>query len=594
MPDRYQAASASTFPLRLAEALRRTFAAGYTAADLRHDFLAGIVVGIVALPLSMALAVASGVAPQHGLYTAIVAGGLIALLGGSRVQVSGPTAAFVVILAPISARFGLGGLAVATLLAGLLLVLMGAIRLGSLIQFVPYPVTTGFTAGIAVVIATLQLKDFLGLSVPRMPETYVEKVAALARAFPSLRWPDLATGAFTLALLLFWPRVTRKVPAPLVALGLGAAAAALATRFLPGFQVATIESRFQYTVGGVVHAGVPQLPPLPLLPWNLADGSGHPLTFSFSLLRELAPPAFAIAMLGAIESLLSATVADGMTGGSHDPDAELVALGIGNLVGPFFGGIPATGAIARTATNIRSGGRSPLAAVFHSLFVLLSVLAIAPLLGYLPMASLAALLLLVAWNMSEARHFAHALKVAPRSDVVVLLVCFGLTVIFDMVIAVSVGIVLAALLFMRRMAEVSGVKLGEETHPILSEGLPEDVLVYEVAGPLFFGAAQKAMSAVQRVAPGVSVVILDLSSVPAIDATGLVSLESAVERLSHAHVYVILAGVQRQPARALTRSGLRRKRDRLAICHSFEAAVAVARRRSRVALRVGKVPVSAL
>ena len=580
MPDRYQAAAAATFPLRLAEALRRTFAAGYTAADLRHDFLAGIVVGIVALPLSMALAVASGVAPQHGLYTAIVAGGLIALLGGSRVQVSGPTAAFVVILAPISARFGLGGLAVATLLAGLLLVLMGAIRLGSLIQFVPYPVTTGFTAGIAVVIATLQLKDFLGLSVPRMPETYLEKVAALARALPTLRWPDLATGALTLALLLLWPRVTRKVPAPLVALALGAAAAALATHFVPGFQVATIESRFQYTVGGVVHSGVPQLPPLPLLPWNLPDGSGHPLTLSFSLLRELAPPAFAIAMLGAIESLLSATVADGMTGGSHDPDAELVALGIGNLVGPFFGGIPATGAIARTATNIRSGGRSPLAAAFHSLFVLLSVLAIAPLLGYLPMASLAALLLLVAWNMSEARHFLHALKVAPRSDVIVLLTCFGLTVIFDMVVAVSVGIVLAALLFMRRMAEVSGVKLSEETHPLLSEGLPENVLVYEVAGPLFFGAAQKAMSALQRVAPGVSVVILDLSSVPAIDATGLVSLESAVERLSHAHVYVILAGVQNQPARALARSGLRRKRDRLAICRGFDAAVAVARRRA--------------
>ncbi|HTQ81622.1 MAG TPA: C4-dicarboxylic acid transporter DauA [Thermoanaerobaculia bacterium] len=583
MPHRYQGDSpASTFPLKLAEALRRSLAAGYTAADLRRDALAGIVVGIVALPLSMALAVASGVAPQHGLYTAIVAGGLVALLGGSRVQVSGPTAAFVVILAPISARFGLGGLAIATLLAGGLLILMGAIRLGSLIQFVPYPVTTGFTAGIAVVIATLQLKDFLGLSVAKMPETYAEKVLALGRALPSWRGPDCAIGLFTLAVLLLWPRVTGKVPAPLVALTLAASVAALAAHLFPGFRLATIDSRFQYDAGaGVLRGGIPRLPPLPGWPWRLPDASGHPLVLSFDLLRELVPPAFAIAMLGAIESLLSAVVADGMTGGSHDPDAELVALGIGNVVGPFFGGIPATGAIARTATNIRSGARSPFAAAFHALFVLAAVLALAPLLGYLPMASLAALLLLVAWNMSEARHFLHAVKVAPRSDVVVLLVCFGLTVLFDMVIAVAVGIVLAALLFMRRMAEVSGVKLVEETHPILTAGLPPDVLVYEVAGPLFFGAAQKAMAALKRGMPGVRVVILDLSSVPAIDVTGLVSLESAVDHLAARGVYVILAGVQNQPARALARSGLRRQRDRLAICRALETAAVLARRRSR-------------
>jgi sulfate permease, SulP family len=586
MPHRYEVpAPARTFPLKLAEALRRSLAAGYSGADLRRDALAGIVVGIVALPLSMALAVASGVAPQHGLYTAIVCGGLIALLGGSRVQVSGPTAAFVVILAPISARFGLGGLAVATLLAGVLLVGMGAIRLGSLIQFVPYPVTTGFTAGIAVVIATLQLKDFLGLTVPRMPDAYVEKALALGRALPTWHGPDFAVGAFTLAVLLLWPRVTGRVPAPLVALGLAAAAAALAAHAIPGFAVATIDSRFHYDAGGgLLRSGVPRLPPLPGWPWRLPDAQGHPLVLSFDLLRALAPPAFAIAMLGAIESLLSAVVADGMIGGSHDPDAELVAQGIGNMVGPFFGAIPATGAIARTATNVRSGARSPLAAAFHALFVLASVLALAPLLGYLPMASLAALLLLVAWNMSEARHFLHAVRVAPRSDVVVLLVCFGLTVLFDMVIAVSVGIVLAALLFMRRMAEVSGVKIVEETHPILS-GLPSDVLVYEVAGPLFFGAAQKAMSALKRGMPGIKVVILDLSSVPAVDVTGLVSLESAVDRLEAQGVYVILAGVQKQPARALARSGLRRQRDRLAICRALDTAAVLARRRSAGAAR---------
>jgi sulfate permease, SulP family len=584
--NRYQDQSA-TSPLRPAAALRDVLAEGYGRKDLRADVLAGIVVGIVALPLSMALAVASGVAPQHGLYTAIVAGCAVALLGGSRVQVSGPTAAFVVILAPISARFGLGGLALATLMAGLLLVLMGVARLGRLIQFVPYPVTTGFTTGIAVVIATLQLKDFLGLQAGELPETFAGKVAALARALPTVRWPDLAVGALTLGLLLLWPRLTRKVPSPLVALAAAAVAAAVATRWLPGFEVATINSRFQSVIDGVVRAGIPQLPPLPGLPWRLPGPDGQPLALSFGLLRELTPPAFAIAMLGAIESLLSAVVADGLTSGSHDPDSELLAQGIGNVVAPFFGGISATGAIARTATNIRAGARSPLAAVFHALFVLLAVLALAPLLGYLPMAALAALLLLVAWNMSEVRHFAHTVRVAPRSDVLVLLTCFGLTVLFDMVVAVSVGVVLAALLFMRRMAEVSGVRLIGETHPIASEGLPRDVLVYEVAGPLFFGAAQKAMGALHRSASGVKVVILDLSAVPAIDATGLVNLESAIDRLHAGGAFTVIAGVQPQPARALARSGLRERRDRVSICRTLETAVRIARRRSAGDLLIG-------
>jgi SulP family sulfate permease len=580
MPRRYQDPSTAS-PLRLGAALQAAWRDGYGGRELRADLLAGIVVGVVALPLSMALAVASGVAPQHGLYTAIVAGGAIALLGGSRVQVSGPTAAFVVILAPISARFGLGGLAVATLMAGLLLLLMGAVRLGSLIQFVPYPVTTGFTAGIAVVIATLQLKDFLGLSPGPLPEEYVGKVAALARALPTLRWSDLAIGLLTLALLLLWPRVTRKVPSPLVALAAGGVAAALAGLWIPGFEVATIASRFQYTLDGIVHAGIPRLPPLPVLPWSLPGADGQPLVLTFSLLRELAPAAFAIAMLGAIESLLSAVVADGLTGGAHDPDSELLAQGVGNVLGPFFGGIPATGAIARTATNVRSGARSPLAGVFHALFVLFAMLAFAPLLGYLPMASLAALLLLVAWNMSELRHVVHTVRAAPRSDVLVLLTCFGLTVLFDMVVAVTVGVVLAALLFMRRMAEVSGTRLLGETHPLANQGLPDDVLVYEVAGPLFFGAAQKAMGALHRAVPGVSVVLLDLSAVPAIDATGLVNLESTIERLHAAGTFTVLAGVQRQPARALARSGLRERRDRVALCRTLETGAEIARRHSR-------------
>ncbi len=577
MPRRYEAPPGTvvpSLPLKLGTALLARLHQGYSRADLRADLLAGIVVGIVALPLSMALAVASGVAPQHGLYTAVVAGSAVAALGGSMVQVSGPTAAFVVLLAPVSARFGLGGLILATLMAGVLLVAMGAGRLGSLIQFVPYPVTTGFTAGIAVVIATLQLKDFLGLTVANMPETYLEKVAALARALPTLRWQDLGIGLFTLAILILWPRVTRKVPGPLIALALGGVLAHLLTLWVPGFQVATIHSRFV--------DGIPQLPPQPVIPWHLPGPDGHPIGLSFALVRALIPSAFAIAMLGAIESLLSAVVADGMTGGSHDPDAELVAQGVGNLVAPFFGGIAATGALARTATNVRSGARSPLAAIFHSGFVLLAVLLFAPVLNYLPMASLAALLLIVAWNMSEVKHFAHAMRVAPRSDVVVLLTCFGLTVIFDMVVSVTAGVLLAALLFMRRMAEVSNVRLVDQ-HPIATQGLPKDVLIYEVAGPLFFGAAQKAMSALQRVPTGVSVVLLDLSSVPAMDGTGLVSLESAVARLHQLGMFVVLGGVQGQPLRVLARSGIREHRDRIAVHRTMERAVATAIGHSRAA-----------
>jgi SulP family sulfate permease len=362
-----------------------------------------------------------------------------------------------------------------------------------------------------------------------------------------------------------------KVPGPLVALGLAGLAAALLPHFLPDFSVATIHSRFK--------DGIPQLPPLPVLPWHLPGADGQPLGLSFALIRELVPSAFAIAMLGAIESLLSAVVADGMTGGSHDPDAELVAQGIGNIVAPFFGGIAATGALARTATNVRSGARSPLASVFHSLFVLLAVVILAPVLNYLPMASLAALLLVVAWNMSEAKHFAHAVRVAPRSDVVVLLTCFGLTVVFDMVLSVTVGVMLAALLFMRRMAEVSDMRLVSQ-HPIAKEGMPKDVLIYEVAGPLFFGAAQKAMSALQRVPTGIKVVVLDVASVPAIDATGLVSLESAVARLHQLGMFVVVGGVQPQPFRALARSGIGERRDQIAIYGSMEKALQVARERS--------------
>ena len=563
---------------RVAVALRRSLAAGYGAADLRADLFAGLVVGVVALPLSMALAIASGVPPQQGLATAVVAGLAIALLGGSKVQVSGPTAAFVVILAPIAGRYGLGGLCVATLLAGLLLAAMGLARFGRLVEFVPYPVTTGFTAGIAIVIGLMQLRDFLGLELNALPEAFPERVVALVRALPTARWPEIAVGLVTLAVLLLWPRWSRRVPAPLVALTAGAAVGWALGALAPGDGVATLASRFHYLADGVERAGIPRVPPLPLLPWRLPGADGAPLDLSLDLVRALIPSAFAIAMLGAIESLLSAVVADGMTGKKHDPDAELLAQGIGNVLVPFFGGIPATGAIARTATNVRAGARSPLAAAFHALVVLAAMLALAPLLGALPMAALAALLLQVAWRMGELRHVAHMLRVAPRSDLLVLLSCLGLTVLFDMVVAVTVGIVFAALLFMKRMAEVTRAELVSTSDLELDEELPPGILLYEIAGPLFFGAANKAMTTLRTIDPrGVKVVVLDLRAVPALDATGLVALESTVGKLRGGGVVVVLAGVQAQPLRALARAGWRNVPGSLAIGRDFGRSLETAR-----------------
>ena len=576
--ERMLGATLPALALRPASAMREALRAGYGVGDLRRDVLAGLTVGIVALPLSMALAIASGVPPQHGLYTAIVAGGAIALLGGSRVQVSGPTAAFVVVLLPISARFGVGGLLLATVMAGLILIGLGFARLGRLIQYVPFPVTTGFTAGIAVVIAVAQLKDLLGLDLPHPPEQFVERAVAIARALPAAHPPDLAIGLVTLTLLLLWPRVTARIPAPLVALTVAAVLAYLLARAVDGFSVETIGSRFSYVADRVTRPGIPPVPPLPVLPWQFPGPDGRPLGLSIELLRALLPSAFAIAMLGAIESLLSAVVADGMTGAKHDPDAELVAQGTGNLLAPFFGGIAATGAIARTATNVRAGARSPVAAVTHSAFLLVAMLVSAPLLAYLPMAALAALLLVVAWNMSELRHVRYVLRVAPRSDAVVLLTCLGLTVLFDMVVAVAAGVMLAALLFMRRMSELSGTTLVEGSHPHLSTPLPDSVVLYEVGGPLFFGAAEKAMGALHEIAARTQVVILDLSAVPALDATGLVNLQSTLTRLKRLGVLVVLAGVQRQPAGLLERAGVEPDGSHLMWALSLEDAAAIARR----------------
>lgn len=583
---------ARTFPIhfRPAIALRSALKAGYHVRDLRADLLAGAVVGVVALPLSMALAIASGVPPQQGLNTAIVAGFLIALLGGSRVQVSGPTAAFVVVLAPIAAQFGPGGLLLATIIAGTMLVGMGLTGLGSLIEFVPYPVTAGFTAGIGLVIGTLQIKDFLGLQIDRMPGHFLEGLPVMAGALPTLRVEEFGIGITTFAILYFWPRINRRIPAPLVALVAGAGVALVLPRLIPGFRVETIASRFEFALpGGAIGHGIPRLPPLFHWPWEYPGPDGRPLAVNLDVIRTLVPPAFAIAMLGAIESLLSAVVADGMSGQKHDPDAELLAQGVGNVVAPFFGGFAATGAIARTATNVRAGGRSPVAAIVHSGVVLASVLLLAPLLGYLPMASMAALLLLVAWNMSEVRQFGRMLRRAPGQDVIVLLTCFGLTVVFDMVVSVTAGVLLAALLFMKRMAEVSGVSLVEEGHPSLDRPLPHGVVMYEILGPLFFGVAQKAMHTLNLIDRKVDIVILDLRSVPAIDAAGIENLDLMRARLNKEGILVIVAGLRPQPARALVRAGWRSAEGRLRGFRSFDNAITFARETaSELAARRGR------
>ncbi len=573
-PDSSQGVPLSQLP---AAALRAVLKEGYGFEQFKKDAMAGFVVGVVALPLAMALAIAVGAPPQQGLYTAIVAGFISAVLGGSRLQVVGPTAAFIVLLAPIQAHDGLGGLLITGLMAGLILIALGLLRLGSLIEFIPHPVTTGFTAGIAVVIGTLQVKDALGLRVEHLPEHFVERVAAMARALPTASLWEGLVALLTLGILLVprlpkrtlirvLPKFLRPIPAPLIALPFVALGAYLLTRYLPGFHVETIGSRFQTMVDGHLVRGVPRLPPLPMWPWHALGPGGGPMDLSFGLIRRLLPGAFAVAMLGAIESLLSAVVADGMARTKHDPDAELLALGVSNVVVPFFGGISATGAIARTATNFRSGGRTPFASMIHAVTLLLIVLLLAPLIAYVPMASLAGLLLLVAWNMSEVDHFFHTVRVAPRSDVAVLLTCFFLTVLFDMVVAVGVGVVFASLLFMRRMAHTTQGDLSLGDRGTLPGTLPPGVAIYDISGPLFFGAAERAMGALRSIDAGTRAVIFRLEEVPTIDATGLVAFESAILELNRHGIHTVLVGLHGQAAQAMRKAGVEEAEGRLSIC----------------------------
>ncbi|MFU6377039.1 C4-dicarboxylic acid transporter DauA [Metapseudomonas otitidis] len=557
-------------------ALRQTLRAGYSWKRLRGDLGAGVTVGIIAIPLAMALAIAVGVAPQHGLYTVLVAAPLIALTGGSRFNISGPTAAFVVILLPITQQYGLGGLLLCTLMAGLILLAMGLGRLGRLIQFIPYPVILGFTAGIGIVIATLQVKDLFGLSLPHTPQHYLEQVELLALALPGAHLGDTLVAMVCLAVLLVWPRFVPKVPGHLVALAVGALLGLLLDTL--GLPVATLGERFSYTLDGVSHPGIPPFLPDFAWPWNLPGADGQPLRLSFELIRQLLAPAFAIAMLGAIESLLCAVVADGMAGTRHDPNAELVGQGLGNLVAPLFGGITATAAIARTAANVRAGAFSPLAAIIHAGVVLTAMLLLAPLFSYLPMAALAALLVMVAWNMSEARHVLHTLRIAPRNDVVVLLVCLVLTVLFDMVLAVGVGLLLAAGLFIKRMSELTDTQpMPSHAQRALGE-LPASVVPYVISGPLFFGAADKALSVLRMLNPQVRVVVVEISAVPLLDMTALAALESLLEDYRRQGIGLVLVGTTPRVRLKLRRAGIRREEGRLAYVQTLEQARAKALR----------------
>ena len=563
---------ASLQGVKLAIALRQScIDEPYSVARFGRDLIAGITVGIIAIPLAMALAIASGVPPQHGLYTAIIAGIVIAVTGGSRFSISGPTAAFVVILYPVAQQFGVGGLLMATLISGFFLVAMGMARLGRLIEYIPPSVTLGFTGGIAIVIATLQIKDFFGLHVPEMPETYVGKVQALAHALPSWQWGDTLVGVATLAVLLLWPRLRLPVPghlpAVLVGVGLGVGLHAL------GVDVATIGSKFSYTLAdGTQGMGIPPIAPTLVMPWALPGPDGAPVVWDLAAIERLLPAAFSMAMLGAIESLLCAVVLDGMTGRKHSSNGELVGQGLGNILAPFFGGITATAAIARSAANVRAGATSPISGIVHALVVLAAILVLAPWLSWLPLSAMAALLLLVAWNMSEAHKVVDLVRRAPRSDVLVLLVCLSLTVIFDMVIAITFGVILASLLFMREIAKMTRLHNLAE-HGRYANEVPAQTLLYKINGPLFFAAAERVFEELLAQVGEHKALILQMEAVSILDAGGLSAFQQFTRRMAKSGVQLKVAELQFQPLKTLARAKVRPVPGELEFYGSLEEAI---------------------
>ena len=534
----------------------------YDRRQLVSDGIAGVIVGIVALPLAIAFAIASGVSPDRGLWTAIVAGFIISALGGSRVQIGGPTGAFVVIVYGIVQKYGMDGLTVATLMAGVILVVMGVAKVGGAIRFIPHPLVVGFTSGIAVIIFSSEVKDFFGLRMGAVPVEFLSKWLAFAEAARTVNWYAVGVAAAAMAITLLWPRVSRRLPAPFVALVVTTIVAQMA--HLP---VETIGSRFGAIAASVPHPVMPHL--------------------SFAQVTSLVGPAFTIALLAAVESLLSAVVADGMIGSQHRSNMELVAQGIANIVSPLFGGIPATGAIARTATNVKNGGRTPVAGIVHALTLLLITLFAGRWAGLIPMATIAAILVVVAYHMSEWRAFVGELR-APRSDVAVLLTTFILTVVVDLTVALSVGMVLASFLFIRRMAAVTSVnlvtrELQDEARDEVDDELvdrrriPDHVEVYEINGPFFFGAATAFKDTLARVSGKPRILIIRMRHVLALDSTGMHALTEVVHRTRRDGTAVILSDVHMQPLAALTGTPALAEIGEQNVVGSLELALARAR-----------------
>ncbi|HET7226722.1 MAG TPA: SulP family inorganic anion transporter [Candidatus Eisenbacteria bacterium] len=529
---------------------------GYSRRDLWADLLAGITVGLVALPLAMAFAIASGLPPQAGLITAVVAGFLISALGGSRTQIGGPTGAFVVVIAGIVARFGVDGLFTCTLMAGVLLVLLGATGLGTAVRFIPRPVVIGFTNGIAVLIASTQIKDFFGLTIPHPSSVFVPRLIEIAHALPTWSRPTTLLGVGALAVVLLAPRIFPRVPGSIVALVLGTAAAML----LPGAGFETIGTRFGTLPAGLTAFRVPHVRP--------------------ELVHELLAPSLTVAMLGAIESLLSATVADRMTKDRHNPNVELVAQGIANIASPMFGGLPATGAIARTATSIRSGARTPVAGMVHALTLLAVLMFAAPLTQHVPIAVLSAILLVVSWNMGEWQEIPELLKLS-KADISVWLVTFMLTVFADLTLAVEAGMILAALLFIRKVAATTTISeitheeiAGGRVHVMQDKHIPGYVTVFRIHGPFLFGSTDKLDEVARRVDRLTPIVVLRLRNMTAIDATGLQAIEDLADRLHAAGRTLILCGARQQPAQLMARAEFDQHVGHENICPNIQAALA--------------------
>ena len=509
---------------------------GYTKAQLLKDIISGIIVAIIALPLSIALAIASGVGPEQGLYTAIIAGFFISFFGGSRVQIGGPTAAFVVIIYGIVAQYGTDGLIVATILAGIILVIMGICHFGSLIKYIPYTITTGFTCGIAVTLFVGQLKDFFGLSIKSVPSEFLDKVIVYAKNIKSVNITASLIGLSAIAIMLIWPKITDKIPGSLIAIIITTAIAYFAK--LP---INTIGS-----VYGDLNSSFPAF---------------HVPSISMNLIQKMLSPAFTIAVLAAIESLLSAVVSDGMIGDTHKSNAELIGQGLGNIFSGLFGGIPATGAIARTAANVRNGGRTPIAGIAHCITLTIILLVLMPLAALIPMTTLAAVLLVVATNMADWESFFNLCKSAPKSDIIVLVVTFFLTVFFDLVVAIEIGVVLAALLFMKRMAETADIKAWKYTDsPDITPGeaeklrdIPHSISVFEICGPMFFAAADQILNINSN--HHTKVVVIRMRSVPAIDASAMRSLHELVSRAKKKNITLLFSHVNEQPMHVMEKDG---------------------------------------